>query len=152
MCHQKLTYRVDGQYFFIVQYIRLYILSMKREHDSMELYTKKQRQWPSNLYVWRMYFIFFKAKWFREVLRWEIFRKTIWDLGQVFLADSQYWKKILRVFFSCFQWQKKLIFFKKKKKNRSVCTKKLHKIKLRKLIYDDFALKGVLRKTWIAGV
>ena len=48
---------------------------------------------------------------YREVVRWEIPMKNIWDLGW-FWAGWQYWKtnwakyeQLLRVFFSCFEGQ-----------------------------------------------
>ena len=80
----------------------------------------------------------------------EIWARSFWPIRNTEKKMGWLWASFESIFF-LFSVAKKVNFFQKKK-NRSVCTKKLHKIKLRKLIYDDFALKGVLRKTWIAGV
>ena len=63
-----------------------------------------------------------------------------WDLGWIW-ADWQYWKKgsrldyeqLLKVFFSCFQEQRKMLNFHKKR--CSVRIKKLHKMKLTRFFF-----------------
>ena len=89
-------------------------------------------------------FVYFRftmccQSYYREVAGWEISMKNIWDLGW-FWAGWQYWKNKLGRLLATFEvgffmfsgGNKNLIFFKE---YCNVCTKKLLKIKIRKMCF-----------------